>query len=209
MLYLNTVSAELVKLARAVMALPEISPFRMVGGTALALQIGHRNSVDIDLFSNEKVSKNLLAVALEKAFPNNVFDVTSYNLVATIQGVKLEIFDDWHSPFRHEPIVQDGLRLASIKDIASFKLDAIIERREKKDYIDLYFLFNILGAANVLEEYKQSNPFVSVKSILFALAEVSAARDNKSVMPNLVSEVNWQDVETLMLEAARNYFPKR
>ncbi len=174
MLFLNTISVELLAVAKAVIAMEEINPYRMVGGTALALQIGHRNSVDIDLFSNHKVNKSVVVSALKDAFPKNEFNVTQYNVNAIINGVKVELFDDWHTPFLHEPIVEDGLRMASLLDIASLKLDAIVERREKKDYIDLSFLFDKLGAENILEHYKKSNSFISLQSIVFALGEVNA-----------------------------------
>lgn len=208
MLYLNVVSSELSAIARVLTALPEVGPFRMVDGTALALQIGHRQSVDIDLFSNDKINKRVLATALGKAFPGNEFYVTDYKVESTIRNVKVELYDDWSTPFRHESLEQEGLRLASLKDIASLKLEAIIQRREKKGYIDLYFLIGILCAQNILSEFRQSNPYVSLKSVIFALGEVAAARENKSVMPKMIADVSWPLVEESMLDTARQFLGK-
>ncbi len=208
MLYLNTVSNELLEIAKTVTALPEIMPFRMVGGTALALQIGHRESVDIDFFCNEKRDKSRVATALQKKFPNEAINTSEYRVYGIIHGVKVELFDDWHTPFIHEPVIEEGFRLASLLDIASLKLDAIVERREKKDYIDLYFLFNRLGAETILDHYRKSNPFISQQSIVFALGEVNIARTNKSVMPKMMVDVSWNEVEKTILEVAKENVPK-
>jgi len=74
-------------------------------------------------------------------------------------------------------MVEDGLRLASPMDLAALKLDAIIERREKKDYIDLHVLFKSPGSDAILGKFKTYNPHVSEKSVLFALGEVNTARE--------------------------------
>ena len=98
--------------------------------------------------------------------------------------------------------------MASLLDIASLKLDAIVERREKKDYIDLYFLFDKLGAENILDHYKKSNSFISLQSIVFALGEVNNARQNKSVMPKMMVDISWNEVEKSILAVAKQFLPK-
>lgn len=79
------------------------------------------------------------------------------------------------------------------------------ERREKKDYIDLYFLFNQLGQKTILEESKEYNPLLSPKSILFALEEVNTAENNKSIMPEMLTAFSWIEVKKSMLDAAKAY----
>lgn len=205
MLHKNSASPELLEIAQVLSNIPELDSFRIVGGTALALLIGHRKSIDIDFFSNIKVDKRNVIDILKEAFPESVFYRTQHNIRTAIKGVRVELYDDWHTPFRYDPEVHDGLRLASLHDIAAFKLDAIIERREKKDYIDLYFLFNHLGAKNVLNEFKEYNPHLSIKSILFALGEVNVAEENKSVMPEMLAALSWKEVKKTMLDAAKTF----
>lgn len=205
MLHRNTVTAELLDTALALTRANQLSAFRMAGGTALALQIGHRKSIDIDFFSNAKVTKRNIVEELKNIFPSSEFFITQDSIRATLNGVRVEIYDDWHTPFLDSPVMQDGIRIASLNDLAAFKLDALIERREKKDYIDLHFLFRQLGAQNILREFKRYNPHVSVRSILFALGEVNAARENKSVMPEMLVDVDWKDISEAMIDAAREY----
>src|SRR5690606_13870305 len=183
----------------------DLNSFRMVGGTAISLQIGHRKSIDIDLFSNEKVDKAILANVFRKNFPDTEIQISSHHIQTVIKGVRVEIYDDWQNPFLYEPLLEEGIRLAALNDLAALKLNAITERREKKDYIDLHFLFNHLGQKDVLEEFKEYNPLLSPKSILFALEEVNTAEKNKSVMPEMLATFSWKEVKESMHDAAKAY----
>lgn len=204
MLFRNTVSPELWDVLQKVMLIPEIQQYRLVGETAMALQIGHRESVDIDLFCNEKQEKRVIEKSLNRVFSQSFFR-TTYKVQSTINNVKIELFDDWETPFQHPPVIEEGIRLASMLDIGSLKLDALIGRREKKDYIDLYFLFEKFGAAQIIDGFRQSNPLVSIKSIVFALGEVHEAINNKSVMPKMYEPVSWDAIAAKMIEVAKTY----
>ncbi|MBX2894676.1 MAG: nucleotidyl transferase AbiEii/AbiGii toxin family protein [Cyclobacteriaceae bacterium] len=186
-------------------SVPELGAFRLVGGTAIALHIGHRKSVDIDFFSNERTNKKEITAILRSIFPNTEFFLNQHRISFEASDIRIELFDDWSTPFLEKPIIENEIRLASLNDLAAFKLDAIIERREKKDYIDLFVIFKKLGAMHVLQQFKSYNPHVSAKSVLFALEEVHTARSNKSVMPEMLLAVSWSDIENAMIDAAREY----
>jgi hypothetical protein len=205
MIHSETVTAELLEIAQRLCEDHRLNMFRIVGGTAIALHIGHRKSVDIDFFACEKVNKREISLLLLDMFPGTEFYITQVSLSAEINGVRVELFDDWHTPFKEEPVIEDGIRLASLPDLAAFKLDAIIERREKKDYIDLHVLFQTLGALHTLQQFKLYNPHVSDKSVLFALGEVEVARVNKSVMPEMLIDLPWVTIEHTMINAAREF----
>lgn len=204
-LYKETVNADLIEIAQKLSSVSELSSFRLVGGTAAALQLGHRISVDIDFFSNEKFSKRNLVNVLSNSFPGIELFVGVNNIRTTIKGVRVELYDDWTTPFKKESLVNEGIRMADLNDISAFKLEAITERREKKDYIDLYFIFLKLGETTVLNDFKKYNPNISMKSILFALGEVTEAYNNKSVMPEMILPIQWEEVTKSMLNAAKTY----
>jgi predicted nucleotidyltransferase component of viral defense system len=145
MLHRETIGPELADVARALVTAPALNAFRIVGGTAVALHIGHRTSVDIDFFSNEKVSKQTILRFLNGRFPGSEFFVTEHNILGEIEGVRVDFYDDWTIPFKKPAVVEDGLRLASMEDLAAFKLSCITELREKKDYIDLFFFGQSTG----------------------------------------------------------------
>lgn len=115
--------------------------FYLAGGTALALQIGHRVSVDFDLFSFRELSPNLLQ-KIKKVFAGSKMTLTyraPEQLNLLIDGVKFTFF---HFPY---PLVTPLVRykkvpLASIRELAAMKAFAIGKRLAYKDYVDWYFL---------------------------------------------------------------------
>lgn len=205
MLFEETVTPQLLETARKLCAVPELGSFRMAGGTAIALQLGHRRSIDIDLFSTQKTNKASLLKILEHQFNETVFFVSPDRILAEIHGLKVELYDDWLMPFKTPAVETGGLRLASLTDLAAFKLSAITGRREKKDYIDLYFLFSALGINHVLAQFREYDPLISPKSVVFALSEVKDAQANQSAMPDLLKEVSWTDITATMLKASKVY----
>jgi len=125
-------------------AFPRLARFRgfyLVGGTALALQIGHRVSVDFDLFSNTELPRALHS-RVRRVFPRQ-FTVPTINnreqLNISIRGVKTTFF--W---YRYPPILPlvtyQGVHMASIAEIAAMKAFAIGQRGMYRDYVDIYFL---------------------------------------------------------------------
>jgi Nucleotidyl transferase AbiEii toxin, Type IV TA system len=205
-MYKETVTPELFEVLCRLMTLEPLAPLRLVGGTAISLQIGHRKSIDIDLFCNEKISKQTIIASIQSNFENAQCFTTSYSINATIKDIKIDIYGEWSIPFKNQILNQDGIRLSALEDLAAFKLTAFTERREKKDYVDLYFLFKQLGGLNLLQQYKAYNPLLSSKSLLFALHEIDTAVSNKSAMPEMLVPFSWEQAKILMSSVAREYF---
>lgn len=205
-LHKETVTEELLEVLKDLMSIELLSSFRLVGGTAIALQLGHRKSIDIDFFSNEKMSKQAIVASLLNKFPHSEYVTTSYSVNARIKEVKVDIFDDWSVPFRKPSLVVNGMRLAALEDLAAFKLTAFTERREKKDYVDLFFLFKKFGGLTLLEQYKKYNPLISSKSLLFAMREIDTAHSNKSAMPEMLVPFSWEEAKNFMESVTREYF---
>jgi len=115
--------------------------FYLVGGTALALQIGHRMSVDFDLFSDEELPRALLQ-KVRRVFPKTTVVPTINNpeqLNVTVSGVKVTLF--W---YRYPPVLPlveyEQVKMASVPEIAVMKAFAIGQRGTYRDYVDMYFL---------------------------------------------------------------------
>lgn len=131
--------------------LAEFADFYLAGGTGLALQIGHRISVDFDLFSQKEISKNLLG-KVKSVFSHNQIRVSVNNideLTVFIEGIKIS-FIRYSFPVIFDLIDYTGFKLLSIKEIAVTKAYTIGRRGSLKDYIDLYFA--ILGSYVSLKE---------------------------------------------------------
>lgn len=115
--------------------------FYLAGGTALALQIGHRISVDFDLFSSENLSNNLRD-QLEKVYshsPIKPLAVQSDQITVSINDVQLTFLNYPYPPIL--PLVEfEPIRLLSIFEIAATKAYSLGRRATFKDYVDLYFI---------------------------------------------------------------------
>src|SRR5580658_5438911 len=114
--------------------------FYLAGGTALALQIGHRLSVDFDLFCHDPIDRTLLSTVKKvfAGFPvdpviNNPDELTAF--VGTVKTTFLSY------PFPViEPLFAGGVRMLSVKEIGATKAYTIGRRGTYKDYVDLYFI---------------------------------------------------------------------
>lgn len=146
MLHYETVSSSTLSLLKKLTTIPELLAFYLVGGTSLSLQIGHRISVDLDFFTDKSFDTNLIREIIRQELPE--FELASSSRIgfgSFINQVKC-IFYNWSVPFIYPSVEVDGLRLCSLQDIAAFKLNAIITRKEKKDFCDIdallrHFLF--------------------------------------------------------------------
>ncbi|OGY78636.1 MAG: hypothetical protein A3B74_04635 [Candidatus Kerfeldbacteria bacterium RIFCSPHIGHO2_02_FULL_42_14] len=115
--------------------------FYLVGGTALALQIGHRLSVDFDFFTRESLPKNLLS-RVKQIFTDSSFHVTYRSpeqLNVFINEVKITFFQ-YEYPIVQQLVKYKNIPMASTLEIAAMKAFAIGKRLSYKDYIDWYFL---------------------------------------------------------------------
>ncbi|MDZ7608185.1 MAG: nucleotidyl transferase AbiEii/AbiGii toxin family protein [Cyclobacteriaceae bacterium] len=121
------------------MSLEVLNDTQLVGGTALALQLGHRKSIDLDLFGNIEIGefdiKNPF-MHFDRAFPVRR---TPNILVYSLDSVKVDIVN-YAFPWLEPDFSEDGIRMATLKDIAAMKLNAITGRGTKKDFVDISFL---------------------------------------------------------------------
>ena len=116
--------------------------FYLAGGTALALQIGHRLSLDFDFFSQKEISKNLLT-KIKKVFTDKNVVVSVNNsdeLTVFVNDIKIT-FLKYPFPVLKKLASYQGVYLLDIKEITATKAYTIGRRGSYKDYIDLYFVF--------------------------------------------------------------------
>jgi len=117
--------------------------FYLAGGTALALQIGHRISVDFDLFSEQPIEKTLES-QIKRIFSDLPVSTLVNNpdeLTVVVGDTKIT-FLYYPFPLLFDKVSYEGIRLLSVKEIAATKAYTIGRRGSYKDYIDLYFIFS-------------------------------------------------------------------
>jgi len=171
MLQKETVTASTLELLKSLMQDLQLNDFFLVGGTALSLQIGHRISIDIDLFSQNMFDENKLLAYLEKQRNLRLDFLEKNTIKGQINEIKIDLIT--HSYPLVKPLnVLDGIRLASLADIAAMKLNAIVGNGTRlKDFIDIAFLSCSLSLKQMAEAYELKyatrNPLLIFKALSY------------------------------------------
>ena len=192
MLQFQAVEPELLAGLKFLFSFPELENYRLVGGTALALKFGHRKSVDIDLFGQDSLDWDAFDQAVS-AFdtPQSVSRSKAIHTFI-LRGVKVDVVR-YNYPWLASFEKHDGIRLASTKDIAAMKLNAIAGRGVKKDFIDLNLLLDHFSLPEMLsfyrEKYKQTSDFMVLKSLTY----FEDADENED--PEMLVDYNWEHVK--------------
>ncbi len=170
MLHKTTIDDSTLELLNRLMDDEVLKDFLLVGGTALALQLGHRISVDLDLFSSEPFNENELSEYFRSKYHFKLDFISKNTLKGEIDGVQIDCIAHqypWISSFN----LEGNIRLASFDDIAAMKLNAIAGNGTRiKDYIDIAFLSCKIPFRQMLEGYEKkynSNPIMPVKAIAY------------------------------------------
>jgi hypothetical protein len=157
MLQKQAVSKKLLGLVETLQKIPALDEFVLVGGTSLALQMGHRLSDDIDLFTQNDMDQDFIIETLKKEF-GKYFSVSalSRNTVnCVISNIKIDFLRHGY-PYVDAVIMEDNLRLLGLSDIAAMKLNAIAGNGTRvKDFIDLYFLLDRFSLKQMFSFYKK------------------------------------------------------
>ncbi len=183
-----------------------LNDFVLVGGTALALQIGHRLSVDLDLFTQKDFSNQELAEHLSETYTFSTDYVAHNTLKGFVENVKCDFIA--HKYAYSSPIlIENGIRLASLLDIAALKLNAIAHNGTRyKDFIDMYFLLEQYSLEACLDafsrKYPTTNPIVALKGLGY-FEDINFEFDT----PILLKPLAFGEVKQRLLAAMKQ--PKR
>ncbi len=202
MLQYHTIEPRTLVLLRKLIQIDEFKELRLVGGTSLALQIGHRSSIDIDLFGTLEPDEFEIDKILSKIGSITLLKKTKNINVYLIDGIKVDLVN-YHYPWLEETIIEDNLRLAGTKDIAAMKLAAITGRGTKKDFIDLNFLLQFYTLEEMLGFYKLKFNDASEILVLKSLTYFDDADEEED--PRMVVSMNWKKVKDLITLSMQKY----
>jgi len=172
MLQKQAVPKKLLELLIELEKIPELNNFNLAGGTALALQIGHRKSIDIDLFTTEIFDENSIIETFTSKFKEiKILSLSKNSVTCVINGIKVDVIRH-NYPYLENSLKEENIRMFSLADIAAMKLNAIAGNGSRvKDFIDLYFLLDKFSLKQMLEfyskKYSQMEPFFVIKSIVY------------------------------------------
>ena len=204
MLHLTTVSKTLLNIIQTISQKEEFSAFRLVGGTALSLYLGHRVSIDADFFTEKPFDKKLIEIELRKIFPNiEKIGETTYGFTWLYDNVKIDLYD-WNVPFINPPFEEHSMRLASIEDIGAYKLEAVVGRKTEKDFRDLAELLNHFSFAQLLDFYKKKYPYSEIKIVLEHLALFNQVPEESDI--ELLKAISWTEIKQLVSDKIEAYY---
>ncbi|NDV59355.1 nucleotidyl transferase AbiEii/AbiGii toxin family protein [Bacteroides sp. 519] len=202
MLQTKTVHPTTLELLKKLQSIPLFKQLRLVGGTSLALQIGHRISVDLDLFGNLTADLQEIKQVLEKEqLQFMLLHNTPSIHVFTINGIKVDIVN-YPYPWLEMPFVVDNLSLANMKDIAAMKLSAITNRGTKKDFIDLYFLLQHFTLQQMLDFYIARFDDSTLFPVIKSLSYFDDA--DSEPMPKMFIPTTWEEVKLKLTKVVAN-----
>ena len=199
-LHLNKVSNLLFDILNQLMHADEFNKFRLVGGTALSLQKGHRYSIDIDLFTDEEydsINFDSIDSYLRKNF--NYVDTGNDNLIGFGKSyfigknktdcVKLDIF--YTDKFIDAPLIIENIRMATIGEIIAMKLEVILRGGRKKDYWDIHELTEIYSPEEMFNLHKKRYPHSHDKTEL-KNRFTNFERANNDFNPECLKGKHWE-----------------
>lgn len=174
MLHYNTVNDLLKDSLVKLMKSDVFNDFRLVGGTALSLQIGHRESIDIDLFSDSEYG-TLDFNSIENYLQENFQYVDFLNTIPAMgksyfigenkeNTVKLDVY--YTDSYIQPPIEIDGIRMATIEEIIAMKIDVVQRGGRKKDFWDLHDLLDSYDISQMLDLHKQRYPYTHDRELI-------------------------------------------
>ena len=183
--------------------MPELENMRLVGGTSLALQYGHRRSIDLDFFGETTEDVDELTDALKEHVKQVVVGGHSKRIKAYfLNGVKVDIVN-YSYAWIDKPIIENGLRLASPRDIAAMKVNAVIGRGTKKDFIDIYYLLKHYSFNDLIQFYLQKYPNGSEYRAMLSMAYFGDAEPQP--MPYMFEKIEWEDIKQRIKEEVEAY----
>jgi hypothetical protein len=175
--------------------------FYLGGGTALALQLGHRRSVDLDFFSEtDPVHKETREEIIRFLAMRNgqVVENADGNLLLLVDGVHIGFFGYGYALLEPGSMFRN-VRLASLLDLGLMKLDALMGRGSRKDFIDLYALHKVIPIDTLLQSGGGKYPQMRDFALMSVESMASFENADRDVMPEVLKDMPWDEVKAFFI----------
>ncbi|MCF7848640.1 MAG: nucleotidyl transferase AbiEii/AbiGii toxin family protein [Kiritimatiellales bacterium] len=143
-LHTDAAAPALLQLLQELMQEDRLDTFYLVGGTALALRFGHRESIDIDLFTDVAFNEATIADLLKAEYGMTEVEIAENTVRGISNGIKIDVIAHRY-PLLEAVEEHGGIRMLSLADLAAMKLNAIANRGSKKDFWDYAELLNVFS----------------------------------------------------------------
>jgi len=172
----------------------EIRSFYLAGGTGLALQLGHRRSVDLDFFTAQSFDAEALAVRLKQVGSTETTLLGTRTLKVSIDDIETSFFPYPH-PLLFPTLEYRGVAVASWVDILCMKVAAVGQRAAKRDYVDVYFgLKKGLALRELMDLVKKKYSDVQYSEYHLLRSLMYFDEIESEPMPVLFRSVSWEAI---------------
>ena len=196
MMHNEVISEELKHVINKVFESSGFDHFNLGGGTALALQLGHRISIDADFICAKDFDKEAILKLVLDTFPGaNDIHTGTFGVFLKVGNVKLD-FLSWGIPFIRPAVEIRNWRLLNIGDIAAMKCFAILQRGEKKDYIDIAAILKEYHLGQILSFYKERHSGSDVATIIRFLSSYSDIEQQP--LPTMMDHTTWDEAKQVI-----------
>jgi predicted nucleotidyltransferase component of viral defense system len=204
MLQGKTVAPATLDLLRKICSIEELRDLNLAGGTALALQIGHRLSVDLDFFGNHELTHQEIIDLLNDLKPLSIISQKKNILMLDIRGVKVD-FVNYKYPLLEKLVAENDIRMLSISDIAAMKLAAIAGRGRKRDFYDVFFLLTKFELRQLISFYNKKFEDGSELMVARSLTYFDDAEEDEN--PILINaDINWNEVKQRITKEVKELY---
>lgn len=204
MLHTETLKGETFELLITLMQDERLSDFKLAGGTSLALYLGHRISIDFDLFTEKSFDAATFERHLIEMYDFKGDFLERNTIKGSINNVKVDCITHNYPNVDESLITKEGIRLYGIKDIAAMKLSAIADDGTRlKDFIDIAYLSTKLSLSAMLKAYQQkyrnSNPIRPLKGLTY-FKDVNFSEPIQMIQ----GKYNWDKIEKRLRMIVKN-----
>jgi hypothetical protein len=184
-----------------------LEPWTLAGGTGLALQLGHRVSIDLDFFTEDRLDVGALRRSLAPLGALEIQYQDENTLHVRLNGIRLSYLRS-EAPFLCPPVEYRGLRLADPRDIAAMKIITIAGRGSRKDFVDLYAYLEAGGDfPGLMEIVRRRHANVSFNEIHLLRSLVYFEDAEQEPMPRMLHKVDWPEIRARLEEEVRRWAP--
>ena len=199
------ISEPLMRLLKQLMQDTMLQDFYLAGGTGLALHLGHRESIDIDLFHNSDFDSRLVCSHLEQKYQAEDLIHELNTARVSINGIKVEFLTHTY-PLIEDLSLIDGIRVASLKDLAAFKLNAVAGRGSKKDFWDVAILLDHYSMKQMLDFFSQKYPAADLWHLIKSLTYFGDTEAEQIEILDLQGK-SWELIKNHILTAVKELPP--
>ncbi|PIZ00456.1 hypothetical protein COY62_02475 [bacterium (Candidatus Howlettbacteria) CG_4_10_14_0_8_um_filter_40_9] len=179
-----------------------VNAFYLAGGTALAIQLGHRKSIDLDFFSKDSFDLSPLEKTLVSLGKFEITGKDEGTLHGILDGVKISFMRyDYRSLFPFSDF--DGVNLADKRDISAMKIDTISSRGSKKDFVDLYFLLYEFSIKELIGFYEKKYSEIDYNKIHIVKSLTYFEDADGEPLPEMIKDFDWEKAKEKITNAVK------